>query len=142
MIRHKDRFEEAKTCDNCLCWLKYCMAECCRQFHFPLGPRSDIVVAGGCARVRIPMTQDRQWYFELHGVRICDDVLVIPETHCAFKPGLLSVSMPCSLLTADNLCSGHPENKPVLCRNLTLNSAREGIYHLTSNCLFAYKKER
>lgn len=137
--QNRERSEEAKACYNCLCWLQYCMAECCRQFYFPLGPQSDIVVEGGRVKVRIRMTLDRRWYFKLHGVEVDADVLVIPAKHCNFRSGLLSVYMPCSLLTVDNLCSGHPEKKPDLCKKLTLDSARQGIYHLTSNCLFAYK---
>ncbi len=133
--------ERAKACHNCVCWLQHCQAECCSQFHFPLQLASDVVLEDAIVRVRIPMTTDRKWYFELHGIEVQDDVLLIPEKDCRFNPGLLSVHRRCSLLTAENLCAGHPDNKPDICKNLTLDNAKEGKYHLTPNCLFVYKQK-
>lgn len=99
-----------------------------------------MVLEDAIVRVRIPMTTDHEWYFVLHGIQVEDDVLFIPEKDCRFTPGLLSVYRRCRLLTADNLCAGHPNKKPDICRNLTLENAKEGKYHLTPNCLFIYKQ--
>jgi hypothetical protein len=85
------------------------------------------------------MTPDRKWYFELHGVEVQDDVLLIPKEHCSFTPELILVHMRCNQLTVENLCSGHPENKPDICKNYTLENAKEGKCYLTPNCLFVYK---
>ncbi|MBN1841904.1 MAG: hypothetical protein JW883_06435 [Deltaproteobacteria bacterium] len=87
------------------------------------------------------MTTDLKWYFELHGIEVQNDVLLIPEEDCRFTPGLLSVHKRCGLLTSENLCSGHPDNKPNICKNLTLDNAKKGKYHLTPNCLFVYKQK-
>jgi len=132
--------EEAKRCDDCLCWLQHCSAECCSQFHFPINPKSDIAVEDNIVRIRIPITSDRRWYFELHGIEVQDDVLLIPKEHCSFTSELISVYMRCNHLTVENLCYGHPENKPDICKNVTLDNAREGKCDLTPNCLFLYKQ--
>ena len=133
--------ERAKSCDDCLCWLEYCEAECCSQFYFPIGPTSDVVIEDSVVKIRIPMTPDRKWYFELHGIEVQEDVLLIPEEHCSFAPEIISVHMQCSLLTAEHLCSGHPEKKPDICRNVTLDNAKQDKCDLTPNCLFVYKQK-
>lgn len=133
--------EKAKECDDCLCWLQHCEAECCKQFHFPINTKSDVAVEDNTVKIRIPITQDRSWYFELHRIEVQDDVLLIPKKHCSFRPGLISVHMRCGLLTVENLCSGHPENKPDICKNVTLDNAKEGKCELTPNCLFVYKQK-
>jgi hypothetical protein len=92
-------------------------------------------------KVRIPITPDLRWYFKLHGVEVQHDLLLIPQKDCKFTPGLLSVYRRCSLLTSENLCAGHPDNKPRTCKNLTLDSAKQGQYRLTPNCLFLYKQK-
>jgi hypothetical protein len=132
--------DDAKGCDDCLCWLKNCGAECCGQFYFPINPKSDVAVEDETVRIRIPMTSDRKWYFELHGVEVQDDVLLIPKEHCSYTSELISVHMRCNQLTVDNLCSGHPENKPDICKNATLENAKQGKCDLTQNCLFVYKQ--
>lgn len=132
--------EEAKTCNNCLCWLQYCAAECCSQFRFPTRPTSDIAVENDIVKVRIPLNPDRKWYFELHGIEVQDDTLLIPRKHCILTRGLISVRMRCSLLTVEDLCSGHPENKPDICKNLTLDNVKKGKCDLTPKCLFMYKR--
>ena len=131
--------DKARECDNCLCWLEYCGAECCSQFHFPTNRSSDVTVEADIVKIRIPMTKDRKWYFELHGVEMADDMLLISKRHCRFLPELISVYMRCSFLADKNLCSGHPADKPDICKNVTLENAKEGKCDLTPNCLFGYK---
>lgn len=131
--------EKAKTCEDCLCWLKYCKAECCSRFQFPVGPRSDVDIRDGVLRVRIRMTPDRKWYFELHGIEVQGAVLHIPEENCHFMPTLITVHMRCVLLAEGNLCLGHPDKKPKICQEVTLDNARRGTCELTPNCLFQYK---
>jgi hypothetical protein len=95
------------------------------------------------------MNPDKKWYFELHGVKVEGNVLIIPEACCEFLQRLVTVHMTCKLLTKDNLCAGHPDNKPRVCKGLTLETTRHALpmgadaveegYRLTPNCLFAYK---
>ena len=142
--------EKAKGCDNCLCWLQYCKAECCRGFQCPVVSNTDPTIVDGLFRIRVPMNRDKKWYFELHGVKVEGSVLNIPEACCEFQPRLVTVNMRCRLLTQDNLCAGHPGNKPEVCKGLTLESTKHALpmgtdateagYRVTPNCLFAYKK--
>ena len=149
--KHKiTMIEKAKGCDNCLCWLKYCDAECCKGFQCPVGSNTDTTVKDGVFRIRVPMNPDKKWYFELHGVKVEGDVLNIPEVCCEFLPRLVTVHMRCELLTKDNLCAGHPDNKPEVCKGLTLETTKHALpmdadateegYRLTPNCLFNFKK--
>lgn len=145
-----DRIDKARHCDNCLCWLKYCKAECCKGFQCPIGPNANITIRDGIFRLPVPMNPDKRWYFELHGVRVDGNVLIIPKKHAIFSPGLITVNMRCGLLTRQNLCAGHPDDKPDICRDLTWETTRNALpvgtevpeegYRLTPNCLFNYKK--
>ena len=151
----KEKYEmtmikKARDCDDCLCWLKYCDAECCKGFQCPTGPNTGATIEDGVFKIRVPMNPDKKWYFELHGVRVHDNTLNIPEERCEFLPRLVSVHMPCEFLTEDNLCIGHPDNKPEICKGLTLETIQQALpkdsdaaqegYRLTPNCLFKYKK--
>ena len=101
-------------------------------------------------KIPVPMDPDRKWYYELHGVKVEGNVLNIPEEHCEFLPVLVIAHMQCKLLTKDNLCAGHLDDKPEVCKGLTLektrqalpmgSDAREAGYRLTPNCLFNFKK--
>jgi hypothetical protein len=142
--------EKAKGCDNCLCWLKYCNAECCRGFQCPVGPNVRTTIKDGVLTVSVPMDPDRKWYYELHGVTVAGNFLSILKEHCEFLPGLVIAHMRCKLLTKDNLCAGHPDNKPEVCKGLTLETTRQALpmgsdapeagYRLTPNCLFNFKR--
>lgn len=142
--------EEADECDHCLCWLKYCKAECCKGFQCPIGPDVNMTIRDGILKLPVPMNPDRRWYFELHGIEVKGNVLSIPREHCEFYPRLVIVNVWCGLLTKDNLCAGHPDNKPEICRGLTLETTRQVLpigsedsgegYRLTPTCLFNYKK--
>ena len=100
---------------------------------------SDISVYGTDVRVRIPMSPDRKWYFELHRIELLGNILIIPKADCHLTENLLSVYRSCRLLTHDRLCSGHPDDKPDICKNVTIENAREGNCDLTPNCLFTFK---
>jgi hypothetical protein len=141
---------KAKNCDDCLCWLNYCDAECCRGFQCPTGPNAHMKIRDGVLEVRVPMNRDKKWYYELHGVQVEGTVIGIPEVCCEFLPGHVNVHMRCKLLTSDNLCAGHPDNKPEICKGLTWETTRQALpmdadakeagYRLTPNCLFIFKK--
>lgn len=142
--------EKAKSCHDCLCWLEYCKAECCKGFECPVGSNAERTIKDGVFKVRVPMNPDKRWYLELHGVKVQGDVLIIPAECCEFLPHLVTVHMTCKLLTEDNLCAGHADGKPEICKGLTLESTRNVLpveshaaeegYRLTPDCLFNFKK--
>ena len=142
--------EKAKACDHCLCWLKYCHAKCCMGFQYLIIPNTRPIIKDGVFDVSVPIDPDKKWYYELHGVKVEGNVLKIPEEHCEFLPGLVIAHMRCKLSTTDNLCAGHPDDKPEVCKGLTLETTRQALpmgsdapeagYRLTPNCLFNFKK--
>jgi len=53
--KHKmTMIEKARECDNCLCWLKYCDAECCKGFQCPIGPDTGTWIKDGVFKIRVP----------------------------------------------------------------------------------------
>jgi hypothetical protein len=131
--------EESRRCDNCLCWLKYCEAECCCHFNFRLTPQSDVFYSQTEVRIRVRVTPDLKKYLELHGIRIEGDVVVIPNDNCDISQSRLSVTKRCTALQEDFLCRLHPDGKPDYCKQLSWETAREEGYEITPRCLFRYK---
>jgi len=130
---------EAADCDDCLQWLKHCHAECCNHFGFYLPPGFE-EPATGDIRLYLKLSPDAKRYYELHGVRVMGDVLVLPPERCVFLSDRIWVTMPCSALTEDFRCGLHNSGKPKLCADLTLETARDPGYRLTPKCLYRYKR--
>lgn len=130
---------EAIGCDNCLCWLKHCEAECCYHFIFRLNPQSDVLYSHDSVRIRIRITPDLRKYLDLHGAKLENDVVVIPKDKCDISPRRILVTMRCAALREDLLCQLHPEGKPDYCKNLTWEAAQEEGYEITPRCLFSFK---
>jgi hypothetical protein len=132
---------EAVECDNCLCWLEHCEAECCRVFTFYLTLRSDVAFGKDEVRLHTVMTPDLKRYYELHGARVEGDWVVVPREACKTTLDRLEVYMTCRELRADNLCGLHKKGKPRACAELTLETAESGDYGITPRCLYGYKLE-
>lgn len=129
----------AETCDDCLCWLEYCEAECCSQIRFRLNPQSDVVFAEDVVRIHIRMTPDLRKYLELHRITLEGDVMVVPRENCTVSPNRIEVRMHCTALQNDFLCQLHPDGKPEGCKRLTWETAQDRNYFITPRCLYAYK---
>jgi hypothetical protein len=131
--------EEARDCDDCVPWLKHCKAECCREFTFTLTSKGELDRSQPELRVRTQMSADLRRYLELRGAKVEGSTIVVPMDRCTVSGGLVHVAMPCTALRSDYLCSLHPDGKPDVCRDLTLETARSGDYWIAPSCLFAYK---
>ncbi len=131
--------EAARSCDDCICWLEYCEAECCGGFNFRLNPQSWVDRDEHEVRIHVRLSEDSKRYYELHGARVGADEVAVPVGCCEFSANHLHVSMPCSALQEDRLCSLHPDEKPEICKALSLETGETGAYVLTKRCLFAYK---
>jgi len=131
--------EEARRCDNCLCWLEHCESECCNSFSFRLTPRRNVFYSQDEVRIRVHITPDFRKYFELHGAKIEGNIVVFHKDNCDISPSRLFVTMRCTALHEDFLCRLHTEGKPDCCKNLSLETAQDGMYGITPRCLFAYK---
>ena len=133
--------EAAKQCEDCLCWVQHCEAECCHLFHFHLTARSDVVYLEDVVRIHTPLTVDTARYYELHGatVDLEREVVVVPRANCEVSKTQLLVAMRCSALREDFLCALHQGGKPECCEGFTWETALAGDSGLTPRCLFSYK---
>lgn len=130
--------EEASKCNNCLCWHKHCKAECCKQILIHVSPVA-LQMKGKYLVVPQLLTPDAIWYYKLHGVIAGHGQLKFDKSKCiAFGDDILYVRT-CSNLDG-LLCTGHPDNKPLICKELTMNHCLSTKYHVTPNCLFKYKQ--
>ena len=133
--------EAAKRCDDCLCWLEHCEAECCHLFHFHLTPSSDVVYLEDVVRIHTPLDSDSARYYELHGATVEreGEIVVVPRASCEISSDRLLVTMRCSALQDDFLCALHHGGKPQCCEEFTWEAALRGHSGVTPSCLFAYK---
>lgn len=137
------RFEEAKTCKGCLGWHKYCKAECCKTIELNIDPKlidkskTEYLVI----RINRNMSPSDQYYYMLHDVRYTRNTLRFRKDRLKVIGRKVYYFYKCNLLDENNLCKGHPNNKPELCKKLTLETSniKKGGYMLTDNCLFKYK---
>jgi hypothetical protein len=137
----KRLLEEARACDDCLCWLQHCEAVCCGYFTFALTPRSDVVFTASEVRIRATLSPDAARYYELHGARIePGDIVVVPRAACEVSPTLLAVNMTCTELTDDLRCGIHETDQPEVCSSFVWETAFDGEHNVPKTCLFEYKR--
>jgi len=141
---NKDWIEEAKHCTKCTEWLHHCKAECCRVCSISLtycisNPKCDFTKK--YVVFKILLASDMQWYFRLRGFTYARSILKINSKYCVVKGEYIYIYKDCKLLK-NNLCLGHPNLKPKICRefNFETMNTMEGVM-LTPNCLFKYKLE-
>jgi hypothetical protein len=131
--------KKANSCDDCLCWLDHCRAECCYHFSFRLNPLSDVIYEKDVVMIRLRITPDLRKYLDLHGVIIDKEIAIIPRDRCNIAPDRISVTARCVALEENCLCRLHPEGKPDYCKALTWETAQRDGYEITPRCLFGYK---
>lgn len=130
--------KEAENCPDCSSWLKYCNAECCNVFKIKMpSPIKDGVKLS--MKLKVKLDPSRVWYYKLHGCTYRNGVLHIQTKSWAWRDGQLFVYNTCEKLGKDFLCTGHPNNKPKICRELTENYSPDKSW-VTENCLFKYKR--
>jgi hypothetical protein len=143
MISEEDnkRIEEARKCDNCLDWHKYCDAECCKQVTLPIRPK---ILERKGAHIGIPnkLNMNDRWYYALHGAKMIHERLLFEKKYCKVVDGVVIYFKKCDLLDENNLCKGHPNNKPKVCQKLNeyMSKLKNKSVVITPNCLFKYKK--
>lgn len=142
MMNEEDvkRFAEAKKCDSCLQWHKYCNAECCKMLTIN-GPKE--LLEGGAKYFSVnvgPMESSDQIYYQLRDVEYTRGKLRFLKERCFMAGNKIIYWHPCKLLNGC-LCSGHPNRKPELCKALTKDNANlpGQKFLVTENCLFKYK---
>ena len=144
-LRNREQLLIAKsqTCSTCTEWLKECDAECCSIIHFDM-PAIALKHVKEFVIIKKHCDPDQIWYYKLRGVRYIHGDLLFPKKRFIVMAGKCVYINRCELLTDDNLCTGHPDKKPKMCKVLDLDLVLSGktksehIY-VTPNCLFKYK---
>ncbi len=135
----KQKYLEASKCNNCLEWHKHCKAECCKIVFIKIDP--DELNKPGKYFVTKPKQPFTDWrYYSLRDVQYLRGMLRFRKDRIVVVGRKVMYIYPCKMLI-DNLCEGHPDKKPELCKMLTLETAKllGQPFELTDNCLFKYK---
>lgn len=136
----KERIEAAMECNNCLCWHKYCNAECCRIIYVNTEP-DRLKKKGKYINIRALVSKDDAWYYKLHGVKYAHGLLRFPKEHLINIDGTIVHYRKCDYLQDDLKCKGYPDNRPKLCKDFTEKDFTvNGKAQMTPNCLYKYKK--
>jgi len=140
-VQDVERVQEAKTCKGCLGWLHHCHAECCKSIKLNIDPKI-LEGAGEFISIRVGknFSASDQWYYKLHNVHYTRGILKFKKSRIKVFGNLCFYLHPCEKLDGD-LCSGHPDNKPKLCKflNEETSKLKNAGFELTDNCLFKYK---
>ena len=139
----KQRYVEASKCENCTQWHKHCNAECCKIVRINLDPKElDKVSTYLCIKPRGRFGMDDIRYYRYRDVGYVRGMLRFKKERLTAIGGVIYYFHPCSRLK-DNLCLDHPNNKPEICKTLTLETAKlaNSPIYLTPNCLFKYKSK-
>ena len=138
----KQKYLEATKCSTCQSWHKHCDAECCKIIFLNIDP-SELDNAGKLFSIKPERLEfSDQWYYRLHDVEYVRGFLRFKKDRIFVVGRKVMYIHNCKLLK-ENLCIGHPDKKPELCRALTLETAKlpGQPFGLTDNCLFKYKSK-
>lgn len=142
MISEEDihRIREAKNCDGCIGWHKYCNSECCKIsfLNVPVESLKSKTLFVDIKIKNLSFSDIR--YYSLRGVRYTRGVLRFHKKHLMAIGRKVVYVRDCDWLE-NNLCKGHPDKKPDLCKMLNLENSKKLIkpFAVTDNCLFKYK---
>lgn len=136
----KIRFEEARSCNDCLGWHKYCKAECCKLVFLNIS-LEHFNQHKNFVYVHKVLDRDKKRYYQLRGVVYMHGILKFPKEYCFYTGNKIIYARPCDLLDGF-LCKEHPSKKPKFCQDLNLeNLGKENNnFEVTDNCLFKYKE--
>ena len=137
----KQRYAEATKCNDCPSWLHHCKAECCKIVFINIDPK-ELEKPGKFFTIK-PKQPFRDYrYYHLRDVEYLRGILRFKKDRIIVVGRKVMYVYNCKFLK-NNLCEGHPDNKPELCKMLTLETAKlpGQPFELTDNCLFKYKSK-
>jgi len=138
----KQKYAEATKCSNCLEWHKHCHAECCSIVFLKIDP-SELDKPGKLFSIKPDkLSLSDQWYYRLRDVEYVRGFLRFKKERIIVVGRKVIYIHSCKLLK-NNLCEGHPDKKPEICKMLTLETAKlpGQPFELTDNCLFKFKSK-
>lgn len=128
-------YNAISKCDNCLCWHKFCNAECCRQFRWKVRTPQK---KGNILAMEIN-DLDMLRYYKLHGCEIIGNQAIVRLNKFKQDGEHIIIYKKCRALK-NNLCSFHnKKSQPKICKYPNKEkSDKKGVF-LTRNCLFKSK---
>ena len=139
-VEDSHRVEEAKKCNTCLDWHHHCKSECCRTMFLNIDPER-LNKRGTLISIRVDnLSTGDKLYYSFHGVKFERGFLRFPRKYISIIGRNIIYIKNCDMLEG-NLCRGHKDNKPMICRSLTLENSKvyNPNFRVTDNCLFRYK---
>ena len=137
----KQKYVESSKCEDCLGWLHHCNAECCKIIFLNIDLKK-LEKPGKLLTLKLkdPLSLSDGRYYNLRDVQYIRGVLRFKKERIIVVGRKVMYIYDCKLLK-DNLCIGHPDDKPELCRVLNLETSKlpGQPFELTDNCLFKYK---
>jgi len=135
----KQRYIEASKCEDCLGWHHHCKAECCKIVFLNIEPE-ELEKPGKLLSIKIKQPFKDWRYYQLRDVEYVRGFLRFKKERIIIVGRKAMYVYPCKLLDG-NLCKGHPDKKPEICRMLNLEVAKlsNQPFVITDNCLFKYK---
>lgn len=124
-------------CNNCLCNLDKCNAECCKLFLVKAMPhqvyRKGQILTFECKDL------DLQHYYILHGCKVGNNTVYIKLEEFKVINHMLHISLTCEYLQ-DNKCIHHSDGlQPKICAFPNINNPiGDGVHKLfmTPNCIY------
>jgi len=126
---------EQNKCDNCLCNLKFCEAECCKQFRLKI-PRTRLFK--GQTIYFKEEDESMRYYYKVHGCEVIGENIVVKLNKFKKDGNLLYVYQTCKMLDENNMCKLHNSPlQPKVCKypNKDDGIGDEKIY-LTPRCIY------
>ena len=128
-------------CDNCLCNLERCHAECCKLFLIKATPhqvyKKGMIIYFECK------DEDMQLYYSLHGCGVMGDTILIPLDEFKVIKNMLHISMQCKYLDDNNQCMHHADGlQPKICAYPNKDTIQPGDNKkiwITPNCVYGDK---
>ena len=134
---NQNRMNENNPCDNCLCNLKRCKAECCKEFRIRSNPRQRLK-KGDVIKIK-NNDEDFELYAALRGFTSDKEYVNVVLNDFKQVGRYVFIYAKCALLTKEDKCSAHNGMfpRPKMCDypNKNDDGKGRGIY-LTPNCVF------
>jgi hypothetical protein len=121
-------------CDNCLCHLEICKAECCKEFK--VGLPGNVRLYKGLTINFYCKDEDMLDYYMLHGCRVVGNIVFVKLDKFKREGKELIINNTCEALTKKNTCSLHnTPAQPKIC-TYPNKTGTGGKVYLTPNCVF------
>lgn len=130
---------ESRTCNTCTLWHTHCQAECCKLALFKVKFKEKPKKGKTIELTLKSISEDAKWYYQLRNFRVIQNTVFITLDEFKYRKETLYIYSTCNLLEY-NLCKGHPFDKPIICKDLNLETAENNPdNYLTINCMYRYQ---